>query len=186
MLKYFWYSFIFLSLNSCQTKAPVLEERIPVAKIYLDSLVVKDLSEDMSRISTHQDEIFLFTFLHRQKEILQQHKTHQLVFSKETFMLPINLLIEPPEESDHCTFFLVELDNETLPPEVDSLLANWVQQSAFLKKFNFLQADSLLGHDDLLGMQSYLVRDLPKLRPLSFSGRQLFDRFVYELYLSLN
>ncbi len=186
MLKYFGYSLIFILLNSCQAKAPVLAERLPIAKIYMDSLVVKDLSEDMSRISTHQDEIFLFTFLHRQKEILQQDKTPQLVFSKDTFMFPIDLLLVPPKESDRCTFFLVELDNETLPYEVDSLLASWVQQSTFPQKFNFLQADSLLGHDDLLGMQSYFTRDLPELNPLIFSGRQLFDRFVYELYFSLD
>lgn len=182
MLKYFWYSFIIIGLSSCRAKTPVITERQLVTKIHLDSLVVKDLSEDMSRISTQEDEIFLFTFLHQNNEILRVFKTPQLIFTKRELKFSINHLLMPSEETNRCTFFLVELDHESLPHAVDSLLIDWVRQPSFPANFNLFQADSLLGDDDLLGMQSYLTSDLPGLSPLVFSGRQLFDRFVYELY----
>jgi hypothetical protein len=95
---------------------------------------------------------------------------------------PVGRDILGTTRSLRCTFFLIELDHESLPHAVDSLLINWVGESSFPANFNLLQADSLLGDDDLLGMQSYLVSDLPRLSTLVFSGRQLFDRFVYELY----
>ena len=48
-----------------------------------------------------------------------------------------------------------------------------------------VQLDSLIGDDDLLGLQTIVPSIMTSTLPLIFRGRQLFDPFVYRLYWSM-
>lgn len=154
-----------------------------VFSIQVDSLIAKDLSENMSRLSTQEDEILLFSYLSHNSIITQHHLSEVITFTKEQNKYNFNISFDKLEEADHISFFLIELDEEQVSPHLNEQCARTVQATGFPKRFDHQRLDSLLGDDDLLGMQSMSLSDCYGPVELTFRGRQLFDPYQYQLYL---
>ncbi|MEL6972148.1 MAG: hypothetical protein AAFZ63_07815 [Bacteroidota bacterium] len=154
--------------------------------IQLDSLVVEDLSEDMSRLSTQVDEIFLLAFWHNDSLIHAFRQSPMLEFSKVNPLHSLNMPFTTTSGDDRLSCFLIELDEEQLSGQVGELCAQALFAPNFPQQFNQERLDSLIGDDDLLGMQSIRPAAIAAPQRLTFRGRQLFDPFVYYLYWNLD
>ncbi|MEL7223056.1 MAG: hypothetical protein AAGJ93_17160 [Bacteroidota bacterium] len=133
-----------------------------------------------------EDEIYLFLFQTRGSKIVRQWQSTQQVFTATHNEHFFTAHFTQLEAEDQLSFFLLELDNDTLDQQIVRQLENWVSAENFPATFDQLRADNEIGYDDLLGAQSFLFSNLDQNIPIIFSGIQLFDRYEYELYYQLN
>ncbi|MEL7424750.1 MAG: hypothetical protein AAFN81_17310 [Bacteroidota bacterium] len=182
-----WLFFAFVIITwSCQvTKPAIITPQRTLKSIQLDSLAVEDLSEDMSRLSTQVDEIFLLAFWHNDSLIHAFRQSPMLEFSKANPVHPLSMPFTATSSNDRLSCFLIELDEEQLSGQVGELCSQALFAPNFPQQFNQERLDSLIGDDDLLGMQSIRPSAIEAPQRLTFRGRQLFDPFVYRLYWSV-
>lgn len=173
---------IIVGCASPQTKD--LSTQRKVTSIRVDSLKVEDLSENMSRLSTQEDEIYLFCFLSNDSTIHKIKSSSLLPFTKSIRTHSLDLQFSDLQATDRLSFFLIELDEDALSDSLIDHCSKAVQQQGFPRNFDHPKLDSLIGDDDLLGMRSLPANECWGPIKLTFQGRQLFDPFKYILFLN--
>lgn len=174
-----------LCVFACSSPKTVeLPTKRTVNSIRIDSLKVEDLSENMSRLSTQEDEIYLFCFLSNGSTVRKIQSSSMLPFTEVIRSHSLDLHFPDLQATDRLSFFLIELDEDTLSDNVLDHCRNVVQQPGFPRNFDHPKLDSLIGDDDLLGMRTITLDNAWGPTLISFQGRQLFDPFEYTLYLT--
>jgi hypothetical protein len=205
-LKHQFYLLLILGLlSACQQKIAQSTASHPetpatttavrmIQKIELLSLEAINLSEDMSLLSTHNDEILLIAYL-LQKEvdslkILDAHLFKDLTFDTLTTKHALPYRLIPHHDSSAqfmAAFLLVELDNTDTENRIQETFNRKITQYVDGQAPSRLALDSLFGTDDFLGLE-FLRFDQPYQegeQELIFKGMHLFDRFEYRLQYQL-
>lgn len=168
--------------NETTTKVPSI--------IVTEKLQVFNLSEDMSPISTHSDEVVLNIFLLEQKENTLTEIDHfyspSLSFDQkgQSHSIMDSLTVGTEKRNDLIAVFtLTELDEEDSVAKVQKTLKRELLTGKFLNHIDAMHMDTILGFDDFLGMHYLFVNKMKKEKAfeLKFKGRQLFDKFEYRL-----
>ena len=175
---------LFCYTLACSTpKTTPLVEQKAASSIQLDSLLVLDLSEDMSRLSTQEDEIVLLVYLSQNGVIRDSWQSPLYTFTLRHNKHALSHRFQALQAADRLSFFLIELDEEQFSPDVLERCAAAVKAPHFPHQFDPPRLDSLIGDDDLLGMRSITPQTQVGSQIIRFKGRQLFDAFEYQLHL---
>ena len=173
-----------LLITGCtRTQAPPLVQRT-VKSIQLDSLVAEDLSENMSRLSTQEDEVTVLAYIWQRQQIRAFQQAPLLTFTATQPTQLLGLRFNELLPEDRISIFLIELDEEQPSDDWQALCAAAILKPGFPQHFEHAQLDSLLGDDDLLAVHTQLVLTTSAQQKITLRGRQLFDPFVYHLYLN--
>jgi len=173
--KFFILLFIF-SITSCSKRTCGSLPEWPInGSEWKISIHAKDLSEDMSSLSTGEDEIILILYRHEEelKEPLIVSEHQFLKGDKENFILSC--------QCDSMLLFLLEMDSEREMMALEAVVrdnADQLMQSADLKDYEL--ENKIFGDDDLL---SYQIIDGTSGK-FTLEGRKTMDRFVYEIELN--
>ncbi len=193
MKKYFLVSLLFFILvSACNRKQvnPLIPER-RITKLEFLELEALELSENLTPISTKNDEIMLCIYLVENNEthlrLLRSLKYDDFIFDEKnkkkeigdtwhfTPKIPYNALL---------IFALVELDDTNSADKVSQLLEREILKGAFLKDKNArINLDTLIGDDDLLALEHVSCDKLFPDHTLmtNMIGNHLFDKYKYVL-----
>jgi len=155
----------------------------------IESIEALNLSEDMSTLSSMQDEILCKICIVEMKdtlyEIMEEFEIPMMNFNSKmkthSISKSYNLKLGKPE---FAVFSLIELDNENSEESIHKIINKKIEEGIFLSLKSPLQIDSLIGDDDFLGMKYIDFSKLKKegKQAMKISGRQLFDKFDYRIY----
>ncbi|MFL5766065.1 MAG: hypothetical protein ACJ77K_19120 [Bacteroidia bacterium] len=185
------YTLLFL-LSGCKTRehiaikrnagttAAVLSPNAPL-KIIISST---NLSEDMSTLSTNNDEITLLIYQFVDSTITgnplastytvfdKGRKSDTLVCNNTAEMMGKNLIV-----------FLLEMDSDKKAEQVDPLIRKNYRElaKAYISK-NYLEIERLIGDDDILGIE--MIDELKHPELIQFSDIHRMDRFDYTIKIS--
>ncbi len=183
---------ITLCLLSCKTS----KERSVIKKNYetlhslatlSDSLTIivqsSNLSEDVSTLSSNDDEIALLIYsyidssisappLISDQFILKKNKLSETIYYKGIKDLINKDLI----------LFLIEIDSEKKVADIDHLIRkNYRElQKAFVSK-NYLEIEKQIGDDDILGIK--ILQNFKPSLSIGFSDIYRMDKYDYEVIL---
>ena len=187
---------IFLTLIlsiSCNNNIPKkvkienLKSKIDENQTIVCEIVALDLSENLSRISTKNDELILL--------IYQNGKTNDLpnLIFQEYFVLDSldnsnQFSFNISEKTDTIlTFVLIEMDSkktlEQIEPVVRINLDNMYETKISEEKKSITK---FLGDDDLLGIEKIYLSDfISKNSAIVFEGVKIFDWYNYEILIKM-
>jgi hypothetical protein len=162
--------------NTGNTEAP-LSATQPL-KIIISST---NLSEDMSTLSTNNDELTLLIYQFSDSTITglplasrytvfdKNKKTDTLVCSNTGDLVGKELIV-----------FLLEMDSDKKAEQVDPLIRKHYQElaKAYIMK-NYLEIEKLIGDDDILGIE--MIDGLKHPETIHFSDVHRMDRFDYTI-----
>ncbi len=175
------YAFLSIVLLSCQGQKNMLRAVFTPNKIVFQSLTAIDLSEDMIALSSKNDEIVL-----RVDILLEQAPWYKNAVCQKILVDSLNYphRIIPniiTSTQQNIIVSLTELDNETAFA-VHTIFDSLLIQHRILN-ISEHQLDSLLGYDDLLGLQILDGKKgfRQKKQKLVFRGRQFMDTYHYEI-----
>ncbi len=158
--------------------------------IFIQTLQVFNLSEDMSNVSTKSDEVVLNVFLLEQKKdtlVLRDYfysPSLSFDYKGQSHAIIDSLSVGTDKENELITVFtLTELDENDSVTKVQKTLRKELLTGDFLKRIDAIHLDTILGFDDFLGMHYFRLNEMEKGKAfeLEFKGRQLFDKFEYHL-----
>ncbi len=168
--------------------SPKLSQRVIATQVRIQQLQAVNLSEDMSAMSSLQDEIFYkITFVKKEGTDFQplDELASTTFFNSKSTQETIDKSY-PLSDADFLIFSLVEIDNESSESHIDEVLNEEIRKGDFLNfQKNRTVIDSLLGDDDILGMK-YFNLEKPigvGRKEVKISGRHLFDKFDYRFHL---
>jgi len=163
-------------------------ERLAPTKIILESIECINLSENMSRLSTHEDEVLIKIDVLQNRgsncKILDKVRTEVNVFTKKNAVYELNEVVEINEAVDEIVVSLIELDESGNEDRIVEISDSLLLECTFLNdEIDFVEIDSLFGYDDFLGiaqikMQHEFSNDS---NVQTIKGMQLFDRFEYTI-----
>ena len=178
---------LFLLLSCSPKNSSVIDFHPKTLKI--ESIEGLNLSEDMSSMSSMQDEILckitLVTKINNAFQIEEEATIPILKFNSKTKRHSIEQSFDLKESLNrYLVFSLVEIDNENSSQVLNETLSDEIKKGTFLNLQSSLQIDTLIGDDDFLGMKFIDFSKVPKpgRRAIKISGRQLFDKYDYRIY----
>lgn len=181
MLRLTFTMLLFLLLQSCSKKQShnLSENKISP---YNPTMVIKgiNLSEDLSRLASQDDEILLLAY--KSQDILTGPTiTEYLIFDEKhmLFEIPIN---KDDFIDDELILFMLEIDTERRPSEIEPIVRNHVLglENDFLKK-NRVAQKKILGDDDMLGVLRINKEKLELRQTYNIIGTHKMDRYEYDL-----
>ena len=143
-----------------------------------------NLSEDMTRISSMNDEILL---------LIYNKDTSQLntpVLSQRVDLDTANRKVVISEsiisQSDHYILFVLEQDSDSGVERIDPIIRIYYQEiiQAYEDK-NYLEIEKYLGDDDLLGYVEFHSEPLKELKS-QITGIYKMDRYDYSIGIKLD
>lgn len=160
----------------------ILFSQVPAYEKYSLKITAIDLSEDMNKISSKNDELLLLIYEFSDSiEILGKPIVAEkfiLDTGKRNYDVP-NIEFSKPS----YIIFLIELDDERSIEQIDPVVRVYHKEivSVFNSR-NFLGLEKYLGDNECLGYHKYLVSDA-KNRMYSFEikGRQTLDSYHYKI-----
>lgn len=180
--KYFFLISLALGLlSACQPKKELAS--FTPQLLILDSLTALDLSEDLTQISSGNDELLMF--IHQFEK-----RGEELVFEVSSRLAQMDFLLgesralsykTPWKKNTVWVLSLIELDGADLEDVSLENFSKWVEEGkygiAWKGKLN-----ELLLYDDLLGQIVISASAAqPGTRKQTLSGREFFETFSYEL-----
>jgi hypothetical protein len=144
-------------------------------------LTAKDLSENVNRLSTQDDELILLVYTQGSAEQLPTIVFQEyFVLDSEQRVKEIRLG-EEVRLKQEITLVLIEMDSKLSIQQVEPVVRlNLDAMLAFDQKSQPQGLQSLLGDDDLLGAIKLETADLhPHGKEIEFKGRRLFDSYHY-------
>lgn len=177
-----------LPFFSCSPKNNVVADFQPT-HFKVESIEGLNLSEDMSTMSSLQDEIFCkISFVEKENssfKIIEDFQIPTMRFNSKKRIHSIDKSLSLKEsKSQYVVFSLVELDTENSNESLHKIINEKIEEGIFLNFKSPLQIDTLIGDDDFLGMK-YIDLFKPKKegkQVVKISGRQLFDKYDYRIY----
>ncbi|MGZ4056903.1 MAG: hypothetical protein ACXVPU_03955 [Bacteroidia bacterium] len=181
--------FIFVSCGNVKNNFSVSNK----AKNQIQKTVLSDsvdliiqstnLSEDMSTVSSNDDEILVLIYNYSDSTI-----TGKPILSKY-FVLNKNKMSDTIHYADKITgfnnniiFFLLEIDTDKKPEVIEaSVRANFKGLIKAYQKRDYTEIEKYIGDDDVLGIKN--IEDLKSKRPgyFEFSDIYKMDRFSYHI-----
>lgn len=175
--------------NEPQKSSSKSVAKLPINHFFIDSLKAIDLSENLSPISTKNDEIYMIasvvTVSHPRK--IRSSYTSSLVFDSKQLSNAIVTGLDIPKNHE-LIVALVErdsnLDKVRLLTKFQANLLKLLEHSE-LEKFKLQE---FLGDDDLLGYHQIDANSLWLYNSdkLVFKGNHLFDKYEYHLSYKIN
>lgn len=151
-------------------------------RIIVDAI---DLSEDMSRLSTKNDELLILIYELQDSLILDQ-----FLFSKELKLDEKNrskttwFSTNKNLTKSKLLFLLIEQDSETPIEQIDPIVRIHYQQ--IIKAFesgNYIEIEKFLGDEDVLGIKTISKLSNRTSIKFRFSGIHKLDKFEYVIRL---
>ncbi len=179
---------VFFLFFGCSPKNNVVVDFQPTL-FKIESIEALNLSEDMSTMSSLQDEVFCkICFVKKSDssfEIVNEIQLSTMRFNSKTRTRSIDKSLSlKSNQFQYVVFSLVELDTENSNESLHKIINEKIEEGIFLNFKSPLQIDSLIGDDDFLGMK-YIDLSKPKRegkQAVKISGRQLFDKFDYRIH----
>lgn len=182
---------IILFLFNCGTHQ-LNKSNLPADSFNIFSLETFNISENLTPISTQNDEVFFMMNLIQENEHKFKIKDglilKELLFDSLKTSYSFNNQLFELENIDYIVFSLVELDDYDSHSKIERILKEKIEEGIFLERINKTDMDSILSNDDFLGMK-YLRRDRifkEKEIELKITGMQLFDKYDYRIKLKGN
>ncbi len=167
----------------CKVNQPV---PIPADAIKIIHLEAKDISENLTSISTQDDEIFFSYYFLEEKDgqsvITDEKVWDEFLFDSLQTLQTLDA-IHDIKENDFLVFCLVELDDLDSHDKVKHVLRATLSESNTKMNLKKSYMDSLLSDDDFLGYKKLDLRRIQKgeEKELSIKGIQLFDKYDYRI-----
>jgi hypothetical protein len=165
------------------SKTQISHDRFVGCKKYDCTLIAFDLTEDVSLVSTKNDELVLLVYCDTpDKEypdlIYQDYFVIDSLKSTKEFVLYDSLIRNPI-----LTFVLIEIDTRKTLSQIEPVVRlNLSAISKAMKTGDSKVLLNLLGDDDLIGMERIQAFDLKdKSKLIYFKGIHIFDSFNYRL-----
>lgn len=186
-MKNILFSLLFFSIISCKTAQKTdnaaLEKKREVS--ISDSLILivtsSNLSEDMSTLSSNDDELILLIFSYADSTINNKASfSTSLVLNKSNLSDTINCNELKKWVGKSLILFLLEMDSEKTIEQIEPLVrANHKKLIDSYYKRNYLEIEKCIGDDDLLGIK--VMNNFKKNTLIEFSDIHRMDRFKYSL-----
>ncbi len=180
-------SLVFTCCGTMKTKQSASNLVLP-NYLVLDSLVCKDLSENLKGLSSGDDEILLMTQIrNRQREIWGASQGY-IIFSKNYMMEKIaqRIPIDKIQPNAQFVIILLEQDSKLKHSELGYIVDT---SNAFLEypKIDRVLLQNELGDDDLLDVKVIPLEGIEnqKRKKTKLYGIHLFDKYEYWLYWHL-
>lgn len=156
---------------------------VSVDREYECTLKAIDLTEDVSRLSTKNDELIILTYAYdiaylNPRLVFQDYFKMDSLNQIQKFMLPMDLM-----RYSKVVFMLIELDSNKSLEETESIVTPKLEYIIDAdKNREFKKIRKIIGDDDLIGVQEFSPTDLKRKGILlNFAGMHLFDSYKYEL-----
>jgi len=173
-------SFLFYTILIVNTVAHAQIVPPKVADSLSISITAKNLSEDMSRFSSGEDELLLLLFENDSIQLSDPILIQKFNFSTIDSTQRVQISYR---ESNELVLFLLELDSDT--PEVQIVPIIRIQYLKILEAFrerNYNKLEQFLGDEDILGIEKI---DINRQQHLQLKGRYKLDKYSYELSFSI-
>jgi hypothetical protein len=150
------------------------------------SLTAINLTEDVSRVSSSNDEILLLMYAASDKLTPLQTLERQLLTFDKTHPVFEHQVSVPLDSSATVVVVLIEIDSERKLEEVNQVVSR--QLAGIAKAYRTRQSQQLrkfLEDEDLLGLEVIPVNAFRTglSKTLVFKGFHLFDEYEYELLI---
>lgn len=147
-----------------------------ISAIVLEKLTAENLSEDMNRVSSKNDEILLLCFLMDSNgNISTAWSSKYMFFESRGVAIDLNQIINT-NEADILKIFLIEQDTERTEKELEELISNNIGKT----KAEF---SKIIKDDDLLDLKSFDLNQAQfyKENKLKMWGVHIGDEYEYWL-----
>ncbi|MCX6294601.1 MAG: hypothetical protein NTX97_00815 [Bacteroidetes bacterium] len=191
-MKIFLFVLITLTILSCKTS----KEHSVIIKNYdtlysltnlSDSLTIiissTNLSEDVSTLSSNDDEISIFIYPYNDSSISTPPLiSNQFIFKKNKMSETIYYKGIKNLINKDLILFLIEIDSEKKNEEIDLLIRkSYIELQKGYAAKNYLEIEKQIGDDDILG-----IKVLPNFKSpttIDFSDIYRMDKYNYEVIL---
>lgn len=183
-----------ITLCSCNKKilSPDIEQKSVndsiESQVYLCRLVALDLTEDVSIMSTRNDELVVLVYRDSLNQkypdlIYQDYFVIDSLRTIKKFSLYDTIL-----KNSNFTFILIEVDTRKTLAQIESIVKlnfDDILKAQFSGNSKVL--NHLFGDDDLIGIEKIPTSDLKcKNVAIEFKGIHLFDSYKYQLKIKNN
>lgn len=180
---------IFISCGSFKKYLPFSSRQEPAKIALADSvqLIVQstNLSEDMSTLSSNDDELVIFIYNYSDSTITSKPIfSSYFILNKNKMCDTIHYADKINEQNNNIIFFLLEMDSDKKLEEIEPSVSNHYKELiAVYNKKDYTEIEKHIGDDDLLGMMR--IENLKSNRPLTFEFNDIYkmDRFSYSITL---
>lgn len=189
LLVIFMLIFVFASCrgtkNLTTTSTPSKEVELSATDSLNLSIEAINLSEDMSRLSTKNDEILILIY-----ELKDSLPMDQFLFSKQLKLDEKNrsknfwLTTHRELTKGRLILFLIEQDADTPVEQIDPILR--VHYKPIIKAYrggNYLEIEKYLGDEDVLGIKTISKLDRETPAEFNFYGIHKLDKYEYSIRL---
>jgi hypothetical protein len=182
-----------LLVCSCSTNNGIRKQLTrPSGFLFLDSLVCKELSENVKGIGSGDDEVLTLVYLATKADkggnILPLWKSGIAIFSESKKALFIGQQIQLPENwtEAYLVIILIEQDSYLIPDSIAMIIPSNISITN-LPDINKDQLQKALGDDDLLDAKAIRLKDFSNtnLTKTKLWGIHLFDKYEYWLHWHL-
>ena len=182
-------SILFLFFISCGATKTVKEVRNTSTDILITkdsvSVVVEalNLSEDMSRLSTKNDELLLLLYKMGPAETLDKYIWNkQFVLDQSASKIQLSISKPLLETSSTYLLVLIEQDSETPLEQIDPIIrVHYNQLLKAYKNRNYREIEKFIGDEDILGIKTITYQAQGAAIELRFTGMQRLDQYDYLL-----
>lgn len=145
------------------------------------AIIGANLSEDMSTLSSKNDELLLLLYsfddtLNLKEPFLKEYFVLDSANRKKTMMVPAR---GAPAD---VLLILAELDTERSPDQVEKLIRkNFKSIMNCLEKRDLVTLRQYIGDDDVIGIKTIKPDNFSRGTTFSFQGRYKLDKFLYRI-----
>ncbi len=147
----------------------------------------KDLSENMSRLSSKNDELLFIIYKYEQQGDLKEPLFFEkFVLDENDSLKKMNWKYNKNLNSDKCIVFCIEQDSETPIEQLDPIIR--IHYKKIIKAYNtknYSELERYIGDEDLIGVK---IIDTPTLNnnnsiKFNFEGIYKLDRYNYQIQI---
>ena len=144
----------------------------------------KDLSEDMSSLSSQNDEILLLLYRIDSTAFLKQEAHIGYTFFEDSMEVDKEIVLNDP--FGEFVIFLLEIDSDPDLKTIDLMIQDHYPEilDAYTSR-DYNEIERYFGDQDVLGIKSFDIPD-SGIIDFSFEGRHKLDRFSYVISLDCN
>jgi hypothetical protein len=195
LLKNIFYTIFLLLLFafSCKSSSTIpstintLKNHSSLTHTSIPELTIKtnNLSEDMSSISSKNDEIQIFIFDYSDTSSLRPSIFHQAILFDSTHLnYTFNNFIQKPYPTQ-VILFLMEEDSGRKTEEMESpLRKNFKEMIAVWNNHELVKLEQYLGDDDILGYKIFRQFNSDSTKQILIDGVLRADRYSYFIQLN--
>ena len=182
-------SILVLFFISCGTTKTVemVSNTSPETSITKDSVSVVvealNLSEDMSRLSTKNDELLLLLYEKGTATTLDKYIwSKQFVLDQSSSKIQLSISKPLLETSSTYLLVLIEQDSETPLEQIDPIVrVHYNQLLKASKNRDYKEIEKFIGDEDILGIKTITYQAQGAAIELRFTGMQRLDQYDYLL-----